>query len=620
MTSPDSTELGFQSIVRVGLLKTVSIFLILIIGYGYVFLDAHLEWFVESQATQLLGTEVNIEELETGWISPAVSLNGLRVTDPDKPTRNWIEINELSARLSGYSLLKMKYVVERSTLDGIHLGTPRSHRGWVAEEGGDVHWVFDSTKSLFSTELSSQTSGSLLGQGLEILSGASPDEVLDRYRENLKLPGLLDQTRSTYRQSSTRFREETRNLPSEEELNQIKQTIKQLSSGGDGLRNLMERRDTIKDLTDRLKQYKSSLESFSKTLKSTSSDLGNRMDELDQAYEEDRQRLLEQVSLPSLETEGMSQRILRGFVRRRLGSVADYLEYVQPYITSSGVDTSKPNNGSGTAESTGRDYRFSTVESTPGFWLQSFKLRSGQSDDTTYQFEAEIRHLTTNPRYIEEPLELSFHGQRLTTPAVQYNGFLRSRGDQLSYQFSMDDFAINNWFLTENNSLQLGVKQGLGSLQIEGANPEGTIQSTFDFQLRNPDFVVESTSQTIVRSLRENLRQLSPLRIEATMSGLDETTITIRSNLDQILSGAISSLAKTEMTRFQDSLKERYRKEYGAQTEVLGQDIGQLLSSNREILSEKQSTLDSITEQLRSRIKSSPLQLDRFSIPTSSGS
>jgi uncharacterized protein (TIGR03545 family) len=620
MTESGEASLSVQSLVRTGLLKTILVIMVLLTAYGYLFIDDHLEWAIESQSTQLLGAEVNIRDFTTGWLSPSISIEGLRVTDPDRPTTNWIEIDEISARLSGYQLLKLKYVVEDAVLSGVYFGTERSTKGWVARDGGDVHWIFESSKSLFSSSLESQTSGNILGEGLDILGGGSSEKLLEQYRGQLSMTTEIENTRSKLETARQQLNQQKNALPTSSELDNLQTEIKNLTSKeGSGFAGLLNKRDKIKNLTDRLKNYKSNLDSFRSQLNSLSSELNSSVSAIQQSLEQDQDFLRDKISLPSFNLDNPTQALLEGFVRRRLGSMAQYLEYARPYLYSSAQEETKDEPPRSEAL-TGRDYRYPGSESVPGFWLKKFRADSGDGRNQQENFHGTIRHLSTNPQSIDEPLSINFGGTGLTSPGVQYDAQLRNHSDTLTYQLAITEFPVAEWSLTESESLRLGVERATGSLGIKGNRREDLYRTTMNLGLSNPKFSVTSSNSGIGQQLQKQLQRVSHLQLEARMSGLDEETITIRSNLDDVLSEGLSSYLKSEVDRYRQALTDQYLKEYEGTYNSLRQETSNLISNNQELESQKRDILGSITDNLRSKIKSAPLQLDRFSIPKVSDS
>ncbi len=120
----------WRAIVPLGLLLGL-------LALGWVlFADPIVESTAEEGATELLGTQVDIEALRIRETEGSVHLTGLAVADPFDPMRNLVEARGILLELDPLPLLEKKLVVRRLTIDGVRFGTTRAEAARTVAGGG----------------------------------------------------------------------------------------------------------------------------------------------------------------------------------------------------------------------------------------------------------------------------------------------------------------------------------------------------------------------------------------------------------------------------------------------------------------------------------------------------
>jgi uncharacterized protein (TIGR03545 family) len=100
--------------------------ILVLVGIGWVlFSDLLLEQTTEEAATELLGTEVDLDAFHLHELEPAVDLRGIQIADPFDSLRNLIEASELTIDLEPAALMERKVVIRRLSLRDVRVGTRR---------------------------------------------------------------------------------------------------------------------------------------------------------------------------------------------------------------------------------------------------------------------------------------------------------------------------------------------------------------------------------------------------------------------------------------------------------------------------------------------------------------
>ena len=87
---------------------------VLVIGLllQFLLLDMALKKGIQSSISGQTGAEVNIEKANLSLATGKLEVEGLQVTDPDKPTHNLVQIEKLAADISISDLLRRTYTID----------------------------------------------------------------------------------------------------------------------------------------------------------------------------------------------------------------------------------------------------------------------------------------------------------------------------------------------------------------------------------------------------------------------------------------------------------------------------------------------------------------------------
>jgi len=78
-----------------------------------------------------VGAEVNVERVELSLLGGKMTVVGLQVTDPAKPTHNAFQIDRLAGDVSILALLSRRFVIDEAVIDSLRTGTQRQSPGEV---------------------------------------------------------------------------------------------------------------------------------------------------------------------------------------------------------------------------------------------------------------------------------------------------------------------------------------------------------------------------------------------------------------------------------------------------------------------------------------------------------
>ncbi len=116
-----------------GLILVVSVAVIGVV-FEFFLLDVIVRKGLETSISSSTGAEVNIAEAHLSMAKGELSIHGLEVTDPDKPTHNLIQIDTLAADINVSELLSRNYAIDLLACSTLKRDVLRSSPGAVYEE------------------------------------------------------------------------------------------------------------------------------------------------------------------------------------------------------------------------------------------------------------------------------------------------------------------------------------------------------------------------------------------------------------------------------------------------------------------------------------------------------
>lgn len=601
MSSPRESEPGpFRRLVRVELLGTVALVVLLLGAYAYFFVDDHLEWGLEYVGGRLIGAQVDVAELSTGWVRPSLTVEGLVVTDPEKPSTNWIELDTASLALNLDALLRARVVVERARLTGIRLGTERARPGWVQKQG-DLRWLYEALGRLLSAELRAAASGTVLEDALALSSGEGGDRW-ERLREDLESPEVLQRASETLEGKRARIDEILNGLPERSTLDELEREVKQLRSAGQGgLAGRVDQLRRIRSLADRVDRLSERLGTASADLRSTLGELSTLKQQLESSTAEDLRSLRDRVSMPDLSLEGLSRRLFEGFIERRAGSLHTLLTQARPYLSASST-TSDPAAGETDETPGGADRTFGARSAYPGFWLKELDVSGTGKAGRGLALEASVRHLSSDPARVESPAEFEFSARPLDAGYEEVRGratLEASEALRVGYELEVRGWTLREWALLDSPDAAVAVTGGTARFGLEGQYSPQHVSTRLGMMVPDPRMRVTSEDARLKSLLEGALGGLGRLELRASGEGAPESVRwSVESNLGRVLADGLRTVIRQGVDRARDELEQRFQREIGSRKQSLLETIDGLSSNARGTLQDRRDRLDELEQSL----------------------
>jgi len=516
-------------------------------GYFHFFFDMHLKKTFEFAGYHLLGAEVDIDKLETSFIKGTFRVQGVEVTNAEKPSHNMVKVGDIRFGVLWDALLRAKFVVDEMAVEQIEIDVPRKSPGRVKpvdpDSGESKESAVDKVKDKALDTVESKYEKNALGDLAAILGGTSSEEQLGKIEASLPSKARLKEMEAEYQEKSKKWQEKIQSLPKAQEIQSLgdrlgKVKTKDFKSPQELQQSLTEIDTIVKEADAKYKLVQSTGNDLNSDVKA----LDQGLKDLDAMVRKDIKDLEARFKIPSLDAKSLSKSIFYPYMAPYLAKFNRYKglaeKYVPPNLMKKGADKSTPDNIQPRPRDQGVTYEFTHGKSYPLFWVKKVSVSSKASaSQYSGNLKGLITDITSNQPLIGLPTVAKLEGD---FPGMQVSGFLgkltldnTKEISRIAYEFGVGSYPLAGKELVQSPDVQLAFKQANGSVQSHG-QLIGLKDFSFELnnQFKNVDYQITSKTPAAEEILKAIFASLPPITLEVDGAGvLPGISMNINSNL-----------------------------------------------------------------------------------------
>jgi uncharacterized protein (TIGR03545 family) len=524
----------FEAIIPVTILSVITY-----VYFSYYF-DSHLKKLFEYVGTQANGAEVNVASVRTSFLSGSFDLNGLQVTDKEKPTQNSLEIENIHFQYLWDALLRMKFVVEDASINDIQLFKPRTRAGYVLPPEPAKPSKLTQIQDQVFSQVKDRYNKNMLGDAVTLLQGGDYKEQLQNIRMDLKSETRVQAMLSDVNNKKEFWDSKVKQLSDTSNLKSIEAQVNQIKAE----KNFLKQAEGIKKLTDLLgkvqKQYKE-IESSSKQLQSEVNAIAAYPKELEALVKQDIDSLKNRFSIPEIDFKDMAMHLFAGQFAEYIVKARKYQALAEQYIP----EKKEKDELVPPKRAEGKNYHFPITKGYPLFWLKRAAISSkGTSNSYSGNVSGELTNVTTSPKAIGRPIKLQVKGD---FPGIQISGvdaqliadFTKEVGVQTA-DIKVASFGVPEKLFVDSNDLKLGFTNAIGSSQVKAKLIEDQIEMDWNTSFNSPKFLVESKTKLAQEMLSNILNPIPVVTVNGGVRGnFKSLSMNINSNLGDELGAGL---------------------------------------------------------------------------------
>lgn len=551
-----------RGIIRRGVLIFLACVVILFVGF-YFFIDIFLEKEIEKRATHAVGAKVELDDLDLGILPLGMTIDGLQVTNPDKPMTNAVAIKKMGFSLNGLMLFSGKVIIEEMTADGIRLNSPRKTSGAItpkeipAKEAKSKRPLFPQLKKIPSVK-----------------------EVLEK--EDLNSLKLIEAVRSDINTKQDQWQKTIAEFSDKKKLNEYKARLKKVMSLPKGdltaiLDRAKEAEKIRREISEDMKKIKSARTNLDKDLKL----LRKRVNEAEAAPQQDIDRLKEKYTFSANGMANISGLLFGEAIGDRVETALRWYGKIKPFLEKE----TKPQK-----EKPGQE-KAVTLPSRKG--IPDFLIRTARISSLETPFgkiSGKIENITPEQQVLGQPLRFNFSGAEIKNiRSVIIDGGLDhtvpSKAKDV-FNYRLEGYQLHDVALSDAASQAISLQKGLLNIGLQANIAGDNLTADLKADLNSAEIALKEydTSNTLAKLMDSALSDISQVALNAKITGtVDDYHIRLTSDLDKILGKAVGQQANKLAAELEKELQAAIREKTREPMNNLRKSLGGLETIDNDL-------------------------------------
>lgn len=540
----------FEAIIPVLVLSVITF------AYFSYYFDNHLKKLFEYVGTQGNGAEVNVSSIKTSFLRGSFDMNGLEITDKEKPTHNMLEIENMHFQYLWDALLRMKFVVDDASINNIQISKPRKSPGRVLPPEPAKPSKINELQIEVISQIKNKYGKNVLGDIVTLIEGGDYKDQIEKLRGNLKSEARVASMISDVNTKKEFWDGKVKALSDSSKIKEVEAQVQAISKQ----KNVLQQAKGIKDLNDLLKdvnkQYKE-IQSATKQLQTEVDAVAQYPKELENLVKEDISSLKDKFKVPEIDFKDMAMHLFAGEFVDKIAQARKYQALAQQYLPEKKEkDVVLPPK-----RAEGKNYTFPITKGYPLFWLKRAALSSkGTADSYSGKVSGELTNVTTSPKTIGKPIVLDMRGD---FPGVKVMGvqakvtadFTKEVGEQ-SALIKVGSFAVPEKMFVNDEKMKFGFQNAIGASTINIKMVEQQINMSWDSVLNQPKFLIESKTKLAQEMLTNIMNGIKVININGSASGsFKNLDMNISSNLGDELGNGFKREIGNKIAEAQDKIQ-----------------------------------------------------------------
>jgi len=562
-----------------GLFVFIGLSLILTI-FWLIFVDGIVKRTIESYGTNAVGAKVELADADLKLFPLGLTLEGLAVTNPDRPMENIVEISRTALLLDPLQLLRRKVIVDEMSLTGIRLNTPRKTSGAVkTHQTKESQQASKKPPSVFCDSIS-----------LPAIDTLDIQKILSE--EKLESLEMIQKLQNELQGENSNWQKRLQGLPGKEKFDDYRSRIEKLKSGPGGFGGgLLGSVGNLSSLQKEIQADLDSLKNAQKQFDQIKAGFGNQFQQTAAAPLKDVERLKQKYALSSQGLDNLGKVVLGQKVCGGLQKAAEWYKRVKFVLERSKPKSEKeketpPQRGAGTY------VRFKETTPLPDFLIRraraSFVIEAGE-------LSGKIENITPDQDILGCPLTYVFSGEKLKElQTIKLEGSINridpeTPMDRIALQ--LKEYKVQNASLSQSADLPVTIKEGLADIDLQAKLEGGSLNGNLTAGIKSASLGVDEGAGKgpVLGAIGSALTQLSGFNVKVDVSGpLNDYTIRLSTDLDQALKSAAGRMIQQQAEKFEKELKQGVLAKAGGPLDQLKTD---------------QNGFNSIGSQLTDRLK-----------------
>ena len=590
--------------------------------------------FIQWSGYKALGTEINIDHFSSSFIKGNFKINRIQITDAEKPELNSLEISEVRFDVNMDALLRLKFVIEDMSIDGIQFASVRKTPGKVAppeppsEETGPS--LLEQVQTQAVNKVEGKIQNNILGDIAGFLKSGDGNQQLKNIEDTLKSKKLAEDLKTKWLTKQTEWDNKVKQLPAEADFKNYKTRFdsikyKDFKTPQELDTSVKEFNKLKSDVDEKIKFVDTTKNELNADLKAVQTDASS----IDLQIKSDIASLKDRLKIPKLDAGNLTKSLFMDYLRPYLAKVDRYKtmakKYLPPRFANVLDKDSREKQKDALAEEKlvphpredGTTYEFPVVYGYPLFWIKKIGISSKSNQNADFgDLSGKITDVTSNQRQINKVTQLKINGDFKSKQLLGLNveatlNNLKAE-PEVSFAFGYGQLPMSNIQLIQSGDGTISIPDTKTSTKISGSTIGfKTIDLVFNFDFKDVKFASQAADATVNEILAKTLTQISKFDLNGGVKGeINKPEIFLNSSLGGQLEAAFQNLLKEKIEEANKKVREEIEKEvakHKAEFEKVKTDLTNQVNAQ---IKSAQDQLDAQKKQAESRIDEAKKDLE----------
>lgn len=530
-----------------------SLFIVLVFLIAVIwFLPAPLiKWGIEKYGTQAVGAKVDVSDVDFSWLSTRLAIEGLAVTNPQKPMTNLVAFQNIATEVKVSELIAGQVYLKEVAIEGIALDSDREQSGAVP--GLTNAGLFAEDDSGFSIP------------GVEL---PNTEELVEQ--EKAVYERRIQQVEADIEAKKEEWKAIQDSLPNKAKLDEYKKRVKELKKNKDPFARIA----ALNDLNKMSKEIKKDIQSFDQAkdkIKSEYQTLKNDVAALKSLPDQSFADIVKTLGLEDSKLASLGANLLEGPMRTWVDKGFSY------YQLMAGGQAAEVENGTPAEPQT-----------APNLFIELTKLSGPFSQgNQAGEINGSIKHFSDAPALAGKPIviDLKASGGQLGTISLEGEiDHLNPGKEKDQLVFKMVDTALHDFQLSESESLNLLLKKALLNLSANASiSSLQNLDIDFSSVFKSLDLQAAGEGET-QQAMVAAVQKLSELIVDGSAEGtVSDPKLKLKSNLDDVLKAALGSVLSEQTESFKKELTDKLNAQLAEKIGPLDAKLKESLGITQEL-------------------------------------
>ncbi len=515
---------------------------------------------LEKAATAAVGAQVDIAGADLSLFPMGLILDGIQVTDPQRPAFNLVAADTIAMSIAPRPLLRRKLIIEKMEVSGLRLGTKRNRPGKVVTKQKKPPRADSENKAPNKNKTTAGKAATPPGElclpaQLPALSLPDAAEIVER--EKLLSLEQAQKLEADLQAARRNWEDRLKQLPDQKKLESYRHQLEAVRQNAGSVAGILGSAGKVRQLAISLKQDIALLEDARKEIKTQTAEFGRWAAGLSKAPGRDLARLKKKYTLSAQGLSNLSRLVFGRSICRWYQTAATWYARIEPYLNRPGATGKEPARRK-PVRGRGMDIRFAETNPLPDFWLQEAKLdlilKAGQ-------IRGSLSNVTDAPALVGKPAILRLLGRNLeglnSLSLVGRLDFTRAQDPRHHLKAQIAGLAIRDLEIETLEQLPVSVRTGLADLALELDSAKGLLEASVKGRLAKLKLAADTSKVSgLAVEIGRVLEKVHAFGFRATLEQKGSALRTrISSDLDKILQKAVAASLSGQADRLGKELQ-----------------------------------------------------------------